>query len=123
MKSPMVSTSALPTEPEAPAYSEGSISVTAAPPTPPTGHLARAPDEMTFNDVVRLIAAGRAGEVPTQDIPDAINEAAPSVSTMSARPKPWESSGEATAVDSAVESATHDHGTAPDGSSAAPPAY
>lgn len=51
---------------------------------------AAGPGDMTFNDVVRLIAQGRAGEVPTEEVPDGINEAAPSVSTMGARKKPWE---------------------------------
>lgn len=67
-----------------------STTVTASSNDPP------AIDEMKFADVVRLIAEGRADEVPVATIPDGINEAPPSVSTMKARPKPWERNAEAT---------------------------
>lgn len=49
-----------------------------------------APAPATFNDVVRLIAEGRAHEVPVMHVPDGLNLEEPSVSTMKARPKPWE---------------------------------
>lgn len=102
-----------------PAAAPASVSVTSAPPPPhpsaavssaeirvaeaasvagePVAAAASTPapadpttENMKFTDIVRLIAEGRADEVPVPVIPDGINEEAPSVSTMSARPKPWE---------------------------------
>lgn len=51
-------------------------------------------EDMSFTDVVRLISEGRADEVPVPIIPDGIHEGVPSVSALSARPKPWEQAGE-----------------------------
>lgn len=45
-----------------------------------------------FDDVVRLIASGRAGEIPTTQVPEGLNTAPASESVMAARAKPWEQS-------------------------------
>jgi hypothetical protein len=66
-------------------------------------------EDMKFGDIVRLIAEGRASEVPVPTIPDGINEAPPSVSSLAARPKPWEK-----AATAATEGSTETPATATD---------
>jgi hypothetical protein len=53
---------------------------------------APAPDgpQLPFDEVVRLISTGRAGEVPHHEVPEGLNEAPASEATMTARLKPWE---------------------------------
>ncbi|WRT70637.1 uncharacterized protein IL334_007635 [Kwoniella shivajii] len=46
---------------------------------------------LTFDKLCELIREGRADELKGNDIPDELNTATPSQSTLSARPKPWQS--------------------------------
>lgn len=46
-----------------------------------------------FDDVVKLIAEGRAGEIPSVHVPEGLNTTPASESVLSARPKPWEQGG------------------------------
>ncbi|KAL1410059.1 hypothetical protein Q8F55_004061 [Vanrija albida] len=46
--------------------------------------------DLSFNEVVQLIQAGRASEVPTIHVPNELNGQPASVSKLEARPKPWE---------------------------------
>ncbi|GMK54416.1 hypothetical protein CspeluHIS016_0110020 [Cutaneotrichosporon spelunceum] len=56
---------------------------------------APAPDgpQLPFDEVVRLISAGRAAEVPHRDVPEGLNETPASEPKLAARPKPWERAG------------------------------
>ncbi|WOO79353.1 uncharacterized protein LOC62_02G002876 [Vanrija pseudolonga] len=60
-----------------------------APPPPPLAD-APPPADLSFNEVVQLIQAGRASEVPTIHVPNELNGQPASVSKLEARPKPWE---------------------------------
>ncbi|KAK4688599.1 hypothetical protein P7C73_g1512, partial [Tremellales sp. Uapishka_1] len=46
---------------------------------------------MNFDMLCTLISEGRANELPVQQIPQGLNENPASQSSLSARPKPWES--------------------------------
>lgn len=46
-----------------------------------------------FDDVVRLISTGRAGEIPTTHVPEGLNTEEGSQSVLPARAKPWEKEG------------------------------
>ncbi|CAK9786550.1 hypothetical protein CC85DRAFT_283159 [Cutaneotrichosporon oleaginosum] len=53
--------------------------------------------QMPFDEVVRLISTGRAGEVPHHEIPEGLNEEPASEAKMASRPKPWERAASSTA--------------------------
>ncbi|BEJ16480.1 hypothetical protein CspHIS471_0510850 [Cutaneotrichosporon sp. HIS471] len=49
--------------------------------------------QLPFDEVVRLISTGRAGEVPHHEVPEGLNETPASESKLAARLKPWERVG------------------------------